>query len=226
MPAYDRNHVMKVCLGQGAIPLFSHSNAETAISMVEALYRGGMRSIEFTNRTSSALDVFGAIVAASPSRYPDMILGVGTVLNRDQAKQFVAAGASFIVSPFLDEDLGLWCATNHVFWCPGIGTVTEAIKAYTLGACMVKVFPAEVLGPSFIKAVAAPCPWISMMPSGGVTLDSSVLATWFEAGAACVAVGSALFATPIGAVGLPELEQRTVTLLSTITSIRSRLSAG
>ena len=215
---------MEVWLGQGVIPLFSHSNPETAISIVEALYRGGLRSVEFTNRSPSALDVFAAIVAASPSRYPDMILGAGTVLDHDQAKQFVAAGASFIVAPFLNEDVGLWCATNDVFWCPGVGTVTEVVKAHTVGASLVKLFPAEVLGPLFIKAVATTCPWISMMPSGGVTLDSSVLTTWFDAGAACVAVGSALFAEADGETALSELEQRTATLLSTVSRIRSRSS--
>lgn len=221
MTLHSKTAVLDVALSQGVVPLFDSADAEAAISLVEATYRGGLRIIEFTNRSPGALEVFAALAAAAPARYPDMMLGAGTVLDPSQAEQFVEAGASFIVSPFLDENTGRWCSEHDLFWGPGVGTVTEAMKAHNMGASIVKLFPAEVLGPGFIRAVKPPCPWLRMMPSGGVTLDRQNLASWFDAGAACVAVGSALFKSASGMLTLSEVEERTASLLSTVSSIRS-----
>jgi 2-dehydro-3-deoxyphosphogluconate aldolase/(4S)-4-hydroxy-2-oxoglutarate aldolase len=206
---------------QGIIPPFHHTDAQTAVAVTEALYKGGLRIFEFTNRSEGALDVFKAIVAAQPKKYPEMILGAGTIMNVQQAKKFYKAGARFIVAPTLSKAVGSWCKKENVFWCPGVGTATEAVQAHEWGAGLVKLFPAEVLGPLFIKALKAPCPWLKVMPSGGVTLDKENLRHWFQSGATCVAIGSNLFDQSIMSRGdFDALSQRMKTILQHIREVR------
>jgi 2-dehydro-3-deoxyphosphogluconate aldolase/(4S)-4-hydroxy-2-oxoglutarate aldolase len=178
---------------QRALPLFTCGDAVTGMKVLEALHAGGMRVIEFTNRSAAALDVFRTLVAEAADRLPDMVLGAGTIIERAQAEAFHAAGARFIVAPNLDDEVGRYCAEQNLPWCPGTGTVTEMIRAHRLGAAVIKVFPADALGgPAFIKGVRGPCPWLRLMPSGGVTLDEANLRAWVAAGVHCVGMGSHL----------------------------------
>jgi 2-dehydro-3-deoxyphosphogluconate aldolase/(4S)-4-hydroxy-2-oxoglutarate aldolase len=152
-----------------------------------------MRVVEFTNRSAGALDVFRSLVAEAAVRFPEMVLGAGTIIERSQAEAFHAAGARFIVAPNLDEEVGRYCGKHGLPWCPGTGTVTEMVHAHRLGAAVIKVFPADALGgPAFIKGVRGPCGWLQLMPSGGVTLEEANLKAWFAAGVVCVGIGSQL----------------------------------
>lgn len=178
---------------QKALPLFTCGDAGVGLRVLDALHAAGIRAVEFTNRSAAALDVFGELARAAAGRFPDMVLGAGTIIDRDQAEAFHAAGARFIVAPHLDEDVGRWCAERDLPWCPGTGTVSEMIRAHRLGAAVIKVFPADALGgPAFVKSVRGPCPWLRLMPSGGVTLDEANLRAWFAAGVHCVGMGSHL----------------------------------
>jgi 2-dehydro-3-deoxyphosphogluconate aldolase/(4S)-4-hydroxy-2-oxoglutarate aldolase len=178
---------------QKALPLFTCNDPAIGIGVLEALHAGGMRVVEFTNRSAGALDVFRTLVAEASRRLPDLVLGAGTIIDRAQAEAFHAAGAGFLVAPNLDEDVGRFCGAERLPWCPGTATVSEMVRAHRLGAEMIKVFPADSLGgPAFIKAVRGPCPWLKLMPSGGVTLDEANLKAWFAAGVACVGLGSHL----------------------------------
>ena len=178
---------------QRALPLFTCSDAATGMRVLEALHAGGLRVVEFTNRTAAALDVFRDLVAEAAARLPDMTLGAGTIIDRSQAEAFAAAGARFIVAPNLDDEVGRFCGERGLPWCPGTGTVTEMIRAHRLGAAVIKVFPADALGgPAFVKGVRGPCGWLKLMPSGGVTLDEANLRAWFAAGVFCVGMGSHL----------------------------------
>ena len=174
---------------QKFLPLFNCGDAANGMRVLEALHAGGVRIVEFTNRSDGALDVFEQVAG----RLPDMILGAGTIIDRPQAEAFHAAGARFIVAPNLDADVGRYCVEHGLPWCPGTGTVTEMIQAHRLGASLIKVFPADALGgPAFIKGVRGPCGWLKLMPSGGVTLDEANLGAWFAAGVFCVGMGSHL----------------------------------
>ena len=160
---------------------------------LEALHSGGIRIVEFTNRSAGALEVFRVMAAEASVRFPDMLLGAGTIIDVEQAEAFHQAGAAFLVAPNLDEEVGAYAAEHGLFWCPGTGTVTEMIRAHRLGAAVIKVFPADTLGgPAFIKGVRGPCAWLKLMPSGGVTLDEANLKAWFAAGVHCVGMGSHL----------------------------------
>jgi len=218
-----REEIFELGTSQGLIPPFNHKDEEAAKKILDAVYAGGLRIIEFTNRSENALDVFKALVKHAEVNLPELVLGIGTIMNAKQAKQFYKAGAQFIVSPVTDKGTGEFCAKNKIFWMPGAGTATEVINATDMGADLIKVFPAEVLGPAFIKAVKAPCPWTKLMASGGVTFDENNLRQWFDAGADCVAMGSNLFSKEVmqeGNYGL--LTERIGWLLATIKSVRTK----
>jgi 2-dehydro-3-deoxyphosphogluconate aldolase/(4S)-4-hydroxy-2-oxoglutarate aldolase len=180
-----------------------------------------MRVVEFTNRSAGALEVFRALVSEAARRLPEMVLGAGTIIDLTQAEAFHAAGARFLVAPNLDEEVGRFCAAQRLPWCPGTGTVSEMVRADRLGAAVIKVFPADVLGgPAFIKAVRGPCPWLELMPSGGVTLDEANLKAWFAAGVVCVGLGSHLIDADTLAQGrfaeLADRTRRVAAILATV----------
>jgi 2-dehydro-3-deoxyphosphogluconate aldolase / (4S)-4-hydroxy-2-oxoglutarate aldolase len=206
---------------QKALPLFTCNDPAIGIGVLEALHAGGMRVVEFTNRSAGALEVFRALVSEAARRLPEMVLGAGTIIDRSQAEAFHAAGARFLVAPNLDEEVGRFCAAQRLPWCPGTGTVSEMVRADRLGAAVIKVFPADVLGgPAFIKAVRGPCPWLELMPSGGVTLDEANLKAWFAAGVACVGLGSHLIDADTLAQGrfaeLADRTRRVAAILATV----------
>ncbi|NBS33286.1 MAG: bifunctional 4-hydroxy-2-oxoglutarate aldolase/2-dehydro-3-deoxy-phosphogluconate aldolase, partial [Planctomycetia bacterium] len=179
------------------------------------------RIVEFTNRTPAAVEVFRDLAEAAAEQLPAMTLGAGTIINREQAEAFHTAGAKFIVAPNLNDDVGRVCAERGLPWCPGTGTVSEMIRAHQQGAALIKVFPADALGgPTFIKAVRGPCPWLKLMPSGGVRTDEANLRAWFAAGVHCVGIGSDLIDRETLAAGrYSELADRTRRLVSLLAEI-------
>lgn len=193
MSVLSKDEIAARLTTQRVLPLFNCGDAATGMGAIQALHSGGIRIVEFTNRAAGALDVFRSLVAESAARFPDMLIGAGTIIDVAQAEAFHQAGAAFLVAPNLDEEVGAYSAKHGLFWCPGTGTVTEMIRAHRLGAAVIKVFPADTLGgPAFIKGVRGPCAWLKLMPSGGVTLDEANLKAWFAAGVHCVGMGSHL----------------------------------
>ena len=178
---------------QGLVPLFYDPSPEVAISIANAVYEGGARILEFTNRGPLAHDVFSRLARHCAENLPEMILGVGSVVEPGTASLFIQLGAKFVASPRLNPDLIKACNTRKIATLPGCMTLTEFGTAEELGVDIVKLFPGGSFGPDFIKAVLAPCPWTSIMPTGGVTTARDNLKGWFDAGVACVGIGSALF---------------------------------
>lgn len=206
---------------QKALPLFTCGDPAAGVRVLEALHAAGFRIVEFTNRAPGNVDVFRTLAAEGVRRLPGLVLGAGTILDVAQAESFNHAGAAFIVAPHLDEDVGRWCTSRGVPWCPGTGTVTEMMRAHRLGAAVIKVFPADALGgPAFLKAIRGPLPWLPLMPSGGVTLDDDNLRDWFAAGAHCVGIGSQLVDASLIAAGrfdtIAERARRLAASLATI----------
>lgn len=175
----------------GLVPVFNHTDAEIAQSVVDACYHGGVRVFEFTNRGENALEVFEALVDHS-KKYEDLILGIGTIFSAKDAQEFADKGASFIVSPAMIPEIAHFCNSKNLLWVPGCGTVTEIHEAIKLGAKLVKAFPGNVLGPGFIKSVKAVFPKVPLMPTGGVAPTEENLSQWFGAGVTCVGMGSKL----------------------------------
>ncbi|MEX0660619.1 MAG: bifunctional 4-hydroxy-2-oxoglutarate aldolase/2-dehydro-3-deoxy-phosphogluconate aldolase [Balneolaceae bacterium] len=192
MAQYTRIEVATKMNEQGLVPLFYHNDVEIAKEVLRACYQGGACLLEFTNRGDFAHEVFGGLVKFAAQELPGMILGVGSVTDAATAALYIQLGANFVVTPVLREDVGLLCNRRKILWSPGCGSLTEIARAEELGAEVVKVFPGSQLGPGFVKAIKGPCPWTSIMPTGGVSADEENLRGWFDAGVTCVGMGSKL----------------------------------
>lgn len=192
MAQFTRIQVAQTMMDQGLVPLFYHSDIEVSKRVLKACYDGGARLLEFTNRGDFAHQVFSELVKYAIKELPGMIVGVGSVTDAATTGLYLQLGANFVVTPVLREDVGLICNRRKVLWSPGCGTLSEIARAEELGAEIIKVFPGSQLGPGFVKAIKGPCPWTSIMPTGGVSADEENLKAWFKAGVSCVGMGSKL----------------------------------
>ena len=178
----------------GMVPVFYHSDLETSKQVLKACYLGGVRAFEFTNRGDFAHEIFGELNKWAEKECPEMILGIGSIVDAGTASLFLQLGANFVVGPLLNPDIFKVCNRRQVAYIPGCGSVSEIGYAQELGAEVVKVFPAgNVGGPSFVKNVKAPMPWSSIMVTGGVEPTEENLTKWIDAGVTCVGMGSNLF---------------------------------
>ena len=173
------------------IPLFYHDDITVCKKVLDTVIKCGLPILEFTNRGPKAMDNFKQLVMHLDNS-AGSTLGVGSVKTDEEARMFIDLGASLIVSPFLDKSIAKVCVKNNIPWIPGCGTLTEMITAEKLGAEIVKLFPGGLFGPTFISSVLAPCPWLKIMPTGGITTDLENISKWFHAGAYCLGMGSKL----------------------------------
>lgn len=197
MAKYSRIEVATVMKENGMVPLFFHSDIELSKKVLKACYDGGSRLMEFTSRGDFAFEVFGALNKYALAELPGMILGVGSVTDATAASLYMQLGANFIVTPVLREDIAIVCNRRKVLWSPGCGTLTEIARAEELGCEIVKLFPGDIYGPQFVKGIKGPCPWTSIMPTGGVSTSRENLKSWFDAGVTCVGIGSQLISSEI-----------------------------
>ncbi|WP_405207416.1 bifunctional 4-hydroxy-2-oxoglutarate aldolase/2-dehydro-3-deoxy-phosphogluconate aldolase [Aquimarina sp. LLG6339-5] len=195
MAQYTRIEVAQVMGNTGVVPLFYHKDIDIVKKVIKASYDGGARVFEFTNRGDHAQDIFTEISKWVENELPGMILGIGSVVDPGTASLFIQKGANFIVSPILNPEIAKVCNRRKIAWLPGCATLTEINYAEELGAEIVKIFPAaQIGGADFVKGIKAPCPWTSIMPSGGVSPEEKNLTDWFNAGVHCVGMGSKLIA--------------------------------
>ena len=192
MAQFSRIEVAQTMKSSGMVPLFYNNDINTAKKILKACYNGGARLMEFTNRGDFALEVFAALNKYAINELPGMIMGVGSVTDAGSASAYMLCGANFIVTPVLREDIAIICNRRKVLWAPGCGSLTEIAKAEELGAEIIKVFPGNIYGPDFVKAILAPQPWTSLMPTGGVSPTEKNLKSWFDSGVTCVGMGSKL----------------------------------
>ncbi|MBF0196306.1 MAG: bifunctional 4-hydroxy-2-oxoglutarate aldolase/2-dehydro-3-deoxy-phosphogluconate aldolase [Planctomycetes bacterium] len=198
MARHRRLHVLSKAQEIGLVPLFFHTDFETALGLSRACVEGGALLVEFTNRGAGALQVFREMEAWCAENLPQAILGVGSIVDSPTAAMFLDAGANFVVSPCMDEETAILCNKRKIPYMPGCGTVTEIHKAETLGVEVCKLFPGgEVGGPNFVKGVLAPRPWSSLMPTGGVSPTRDSLEPWIKAGITCAGMGSKLISSEI-----------------------------
>ena len=191
--AHDRVSVLQALETQGVCPVFYHPDPEVCLNVIRASARGGAKVVEFTNRGDFACDLFGEIARELQRTDPEVILGVGSVVDAGTASLYLNRGARFVVSPCLVEEVARICNRRMTVYMPGCGSVTEIGQAHELGCEIVKLFPgASVGGPDFVKAVLGPMPWTRIMPTGGVDPDEASLTRWFGAGIAACGMGSKL----------------------------------
>lgn len=196
----NKQLVLETIMKAGMVPVFYNPDVELSRKVLKACYDGGVRAFEFTNRGDKAAEVF-AELAKYAKELPGMILGVGSISFARDARKFIRLGAEFVVSPQFVPDVVTVCRWHRIPYLPGCGTVSEVGRAQRCGCEICKVFPGDVLGPAFVKALIAPMPWSKIMVTGGVKPEKANLEAWFNAGAACVGVGSNLFPKEVIAAG-------------------------
>ena len=175
------------------VPVFFHPDLEYTQQVVKACYVAGMRVFEFTNRGETAFEVFEALEKYVRIHCPEMSLGIGTIYTPEDAERFLKAGADFIVQPITTEAVGAVCKTYGKPWIPGALTLNEIWSAWQMGATAVKIFPGNLVGPDYIKALRGPMPHIPLMVTGGVEPTTASVQEWMNAGVQAVGIGSQLF---------------------------------
>ena len=187
-----KDKLLKRIPEQGILPLYFYKDPYVSIEVLRALYSAGIRVIEYTNRGEAALTNFKKMREVCDTELKGMHLGIGTIKNGETAQTFIDAGADFIICPGLVEDVAKVADENNVLWIPGCMTPTEIIRAESLGAKMIKLFPGNILGPEYISSIKPLFPDLLFIPTGGVELDKENISAWLKAGVCAVGMGSKL----------------------------------
>jgi 2-dehydro-3-deoxyphosphogluconate aldolase/(4S)-4-hydroxy-2-oxoglutarate aldolase len=181
------NRLLQHILDTGIVAVVRAPSADGLVDVIRALAAGGITVAEVTLTVPNALDVVREAKSALGER---ITLGAGTVLDAETCRAAILAGAEFIVSPTVNLDVIRVCKRYDKVVMPGALSPTEILTAWEAGADIVKVFPAEVVGPAFFKAMRGPLPQVRLMPTGGVDLNTAV--DFLKAGACCLGIGSQL----------------------------------
>jgi len=190
---FSKIQVMTAMKETGMVPVFYHSDIEVAKNVLKACYAGGVRVFEFTNRGDFAHEVFRDLTKFAAKECPEMIMGIGSIVDAPTATLYIQMGANFLVGPLFNPDVAKVANRRLIPYAPGCGSVSEVGFAQEAGCDICKVFPGDVLGTGFVKGLKAPMPWSNLMVTGGVKPEEANLKTWFDAGVTCVGMGSNLF---------------------------------
>lgn len=177
---------------QGMLPLYFNPSEEVTIAILKSIYKAGVRAVEYTNRGAAALENFKKMVEIRDAEMPDLLLGIGTIKNLDQAQQFLDAKADFFISPGFVPEVAAFLNAKDLFYSPGCMTPTEIIAAENAGVKFIKLFPGNMLGPDFLSGIKDIFPNLLFMPTGGVDTTKENISGWFNAGVSAVGMGSKL----------------------------------
>jgi 2-dehydro-3-deoxyphosphogluconate aldolase/(4S)-4-hydroxy-2-oxoglutarate aldolase len=183
----SKEHHLHQVLDCGIVAVIRSHDSSQLVEVCRALADGGVSVAEITMTVPDALDVLHAVRVELGDR---ILLGAGTILDPETARMAILAGAEYLVTPTLNLDVIRLCQRYSKLVMPGAFTPTEILTAWEAGADIVKVFPADVVGPAFLKAVRGPLPHVRLMPTGGVDLNTA--ADFLKAGACCLGVGGQL----------------------------------
>ena len=206
---------------QGMLPLYFNSSEEVSLDVLKAIYRAGVKAVEYTNRGDAALTNFKKMVALRNAEMPGLLLGVGTIKNMQHATDYMAAGADFLVSPGFVPDVAAYCVSKDIFYAPGCMTPSEIIAAENAGIKFIKLFPGNMLGPEFLTTIKDIFPKLLFMPTGGVDTTKENIEGWFKAGVCAVGMGSKLISKKLmEAKDYGTIESETKKVLELIGSIK------
>jgi 2-dehydro-3-deoxyphosphogluconate aldolase / (4S)-4-hydroxy-2-oxoglutarate aldolase len=177
---------------QGLLPLYFHKDVTVSVEILKALYKAGIKAIEYTNRGEEALQNFAKMVEIRNAEMSDLLLGVGTIKNIETAKSYLNIGADFLVSPGFVKEVADYSVSNNIFYAPGCMTATEIITAENAGVKFIKLFPGNVLKSEFMSSIKDVFPNLLFMPTGGVDATQESIGAWFDAGVCAVGMGSKL----------------------------------
>lgn len=193
----DKQTILQGIMQQGMLPLYYHDDADVCRQVAQALYKAGIRAIEFTNRGGAALENFKVLKAAAQTEMPGLALGIGTVKWEAEAKAFIDAGADFVVAPIINPQVAEVVNQAGLLFVPGCMTPTEIAVAQQYNALLIKLFPGSLLKPDFVNAVKELFPGQLFMPTGGIELNKENLTAWFKAGVCAVGIGSRLISKAV-----------------------------
>ena len=205
-----RTEVGSILKEQGLLPLYFHASESVSVEVLRSLYQAGLRTVEYTNRGKEALSNFEKLRKVCDEDCPGMFLGAGTIKDAAAARNFIYAGADFLVSPGLAEDVFDTCYSDKILWIPGCMTITEIMRAEQFGIEFIKLFPGSLLGPDFVKAIRDIFPGLSFIPTGGVELEKKNLEDWFDSGVVAVGMGSKLISKTL----LEKMDHKKLTALA------------
>ena len=202
MARFNKMQVVDAIVSTGMVPVYYNKDVEIAKQVVKACYEGGVRAFEFTNRGDFAHEVFAELIKFATKECPELVLGVGSIVDAGTASLYLQLGANFVVGPLFNPEIAKVCNRRLVPYTPGCGSVSEIGFAQEVGCDLCKIFPAgNVGGPSFVKNIKAPMPWSMIMATGAVEPTEENLSAWFKAGVTCVGMGSKLFPKEMIAAG-------------------------
>ena len=202
MARFNKMQVLDAIVSTGMVPVYYNKDVEIAKQVVKACYEGGVRAFEFTNRGDFAHEVFAELIKFATKECPELVLGVGSIVDAGTASLYLQLGANFFVGPLFNPEIAKVCNRRLVPYTPGCGSVSEIGFAQEVGCDLCKIFPAgNVGGPSFVKNIKAPMPWSMIMATGAVEPTEENLSAWFKAGVTCVGMGSKLFPKEMIAAG-------------------------
>lgn len=177
---------------QGILPLYFNPDESVSLEILRAIHKAGIKAIEYTNRGEAAFNNFKKMVAVRNAEMPGLLLGIGTIKTLQQAKDYVSAGADFMVSPGFVPEVAAYAISNDIFYAPGCMTPSEIITAENAGVKFIKLFPGNILGPEFLSSIKEIFPKLLFMPTGGVDTTKESIEGWFKAGVCAVGMGSKL----------------------------------
>ncbi|MBK8300986.1 MAG: bifunctional 4-hydroxy-2-oxoglutarate aldolase/2-dehydro-3-deoxy-phosphogluconate aldolase [Chitinophagaceae bacterium] len=208
-------------IAQGMLPLYFNADETVSVDILKAVYKAGVKALEYTNRGEAALANFKKMVTVRNAEMPGMLLGVGTVKNLQTAKDYLAAGADFLVSPGFVKEVADYAVANDIFYAPGCMTPSEIIAAENAGIGFIKLFPGNMLGPEFLSGIKDIFPKLLFMPTGGVDTTRENIEGWFKAGVCAVGMGSKLISKKLmEAKDYATIEKMTKEVLDLIGTIK------
>lgn len=214
--------ISKAIIDQGILPLYFNPDETISVEILKAIYRAGIKAVEYTNRGEAALSNFVKMVEVRNEEMPDIMLGVGTIKNMEQALAYKKAGADFLVSPGFVPDVAAYAVANDIFYAPGCMTPTEIIAAENAGLKFIKLFPGNILGTEFMTSIKDVFPKLLFMPTGGVDTTKESIESWYKAGVVAVGMGSKLISKKLmEAKDYSQIEKDSKLVLETIKVIRS-----
>lgn len=220
----SKDNTLKSILQQGMLPLFYHEDAAISLEIIRALYRAGIRILEYTNRGEAALENFRLLKENLKNEMPSLSLGIGTIKTVEQANNFIDAGADFIVSPIVNPHVAEFTHSKDLLWIPGCMTPTEIHLAQENNAALIKIFPANILGPEFISSIKDLFNGQLFIPTGGVEMYKENISSWFKAGVCAVGMGSKLITKEVLENATYEkLYEDTLAALKLVNESRSQL---
>ena len=208
-------------IAQGMLPLYFNADETISLDVLKAIYKAGVKAVEYTNRGEAALKNFTTMVALRNVEMPGLLLGVGTIKNMQQATDYMNAGADFLVSPGFVKEVADYAVANDIFYAPGCMTPSEIIAAENAGIKFIKLFPGNMLGPEFLSGIKDIFPKLLFMPTGGVDTTRENIEGWFKAGVCAVGMGSKLISKKLmEARDYATIESETIKVLELIKTIK------